>query len=207
MPIFEYEGKKYNVRDEHMDQFINEFPDATSVMERDGKKYRVKSSDYKTFLSEKLQEAVKSDVDASAPQQKKKAAFAEQTARMLEGGKEQAQQVARNSDWNFRDSEGAAQPQKTEVWRAPLQPAKDATEELRFPYAPYSVPQDDPESASKQTGRAQVKSREDANRLQVANLTAFIDKEMERRGRELDAEAQARQKYWWNFFLAYSFRL
>ena len=198
MPIFEYEGKKYNVRDEHMDQFINEFPDATSVMERDGKKYRVKSSDYKTFLSEKPQESVKSDVDASAPQQKKKAVFAEQTAQMLEGGKEQARQVARNSDWNFRDSEGAAQPQKTEVWRAPLQPAKDATEELRFPYAPYSVPQDDPESASKQTGRAQVKSMQDANRLQVANLTAFIDKEMERRGRELDAEAQARQKYWWN---------
>lgn len=198
MPIFEYEGKKYNVRDEHMDQFINEFPDATSVMERDGKKYRVKSSDYKTFLSEKPQESVKSDVDASAPQQKKKAVFAEQTAQMLEGGKEQARQVARNSDWNFRDSEGAAQPQKTEVWRAPLQPAKDATEELRFPYAPYSVPQDDSESASKQTDRAQVKSREDANRLQVANLTAFIDKEMERRGRELDAEAQARQKYWWN---------
>lgn len=198
MPIFEYEGKKYNVRDEHMDQFINEFPDATSVMERDGKKYRVKSSDYKTFLSEKPQEAVKSDVDASAPQQKKKAVFAEQTAQMLEGGKEQARQVARNSDWNFRDSEGAAQPQKTEVWRAPLQPAKDATEELRFPYAPYSVPHDDPESASKQTDRAQVKSMQDANRLQVANLTAFIDKEMERRGRELDAEAQARQKYWWN---------
>lgn len=198
MPIFEYEGKKYNVRDEHMDQFINEFPDATSVMERDGKKYRVKSSDYKTFLSEKPQESVKSDVDASAPQQKKKAVFAAQTAQMLEGGKEQARQVARNSDWNFRDSEGAAQPQKTEVWRAPLQPAKDATEELRFPYAPYSVPQDDPESASKQTGRAQVKSMQDANRLQVANLTAFIDKEMERRGRELDAEAQARQKYWWN---------
>ncbi len=198
MPIFEYEGKKYNVRDEHMDQFINEFPDATSVMERDGKKYRVKSSDYKTFLSEKPQESVKSDVDASAPQQKKKTVFAEQTAQMLEGGKEQARQVARNSDWNFRDSEGAAQPQKTEVWRAPLQPAKDATEELRFPYAPYSVPPDNPESSSKQTDRAQVKSREDANRLQVANLTAFIDKEMERRGRELDAEAQARQKYWWN---------
>lgn len=198
MPIFEYEGKKYNVRDEHMDQFINEFPNATSVMERDGKKYRVKSSDYKTFLSEKPQEAVKSDVDASAPQQKKKAVFAEQTAQMLEGGKEQARQVARNSDWNFQDSEGAAQPQKTEVWRAPLQPAKDATEELRFPYAPYSVPQDDPESASKQTDRAQVKSREDANRLQVAELTAFIDKEMDRRGRELDAEAQTRQKYWWN---------
>lgn len=198
MPIFEYEGKKYNVRDEHMDQFMNDFPDATSVMERDGKKYRVKSSDYKTFLSEKPQESVKSDVDASAPQQKKKAVFAEQTAQMLEGGKEQARQVARNSDWNFRDSEGAAQPQKTEVWRAPLQPAKDATEELRFPYAPYSVPQDDPESASKQTGRAQVKSMQDANRLQVANLTAFIDKEMDRRGRELDAEAQkAERKYWW----------
>lgn len=52
MPIFEYEGKKYNVKDEHIDSFMKDYPDATSILERGGKKYRVRSADYKTFMSE-----------------------------------------------------------------------------------------------------------------------------------------------------------
>ncbi len=52
MPIFEYNGKKYNVKDEHIDSFTNDYPEASTIMEREGKKYRVKSADYKTFLSE-----------------------------------------------------------------------------------------------------------------------------------------------------------
>lgn len=52
MPIFEYNGKKYNVKDEHIDNFMKDFPDASTIMEREGKKYRVKSADYKTFMSE-----------------------------------------------------------------------------------------------------------------------------------------------------------
>lgn len=55
MPIFEYNGKKYNVRDEHIDSFMEDFPDASTIMEREGKKYRVKSADYKTFMSEQQQ--------------------------------------------------------------------------------------------------------------------------------------------------------
>lgn len=55
MPIFEYNGKKYNVRDEHIDSFMKDFPDASTVMEREGKKYRVKSADYRTFMSEQQQ--------------------------------------------------------------------------------------------------------------------------------------------------------
>lgn len=52
MPIFEYEGKRYNVKDEHIDSFMKDYPDATSILERGGKKYRVRSADYKTFMSE-----------------------------------------------------------------------------------------------------------------------------------------------------------
>ena len=55
MPIFEYNGKKYNVRDEHIDSFMKDFPNASTIMEREGKKYRVKSADYKTFMSEQQQ--------------------------------------------------------------------------------------------------------------------------------------------------------
>lgn len=55
MPIFEYNGKKYNVRDEHIDSFMKDFPDASTVMEREGKKYRVKSAGYRTFMSEQQQ--------------------------------------------------------------------------------------------------------------------------------------------------------
>lgn len=52
MAIFEFEGKRYRVRDEHIERFAKDFPDATSIMERNGKRYRVKSSDYKVFMSE-----------------------------------------------------------------------------------------------------------------------------------------------------------
>jgi len=55
MPIFEYNGKKYNVRDEHIDSFMKDFPDASTIMEHEGKKYRVKSADYRTFMSEQQQ--------------------------------------------------------------------------------------------------------------------------------------------------------
>lgn len=55
MPIFEYNGKKYNVREEHIDSFMKDFPDASTIMEREGKKYRVKSADFKTFMSEQQQ--------------------------------------------------------------------------------------------------------------------------------------------------------
>ena len=55
MPIFEYNGKKCNVRDEHIDSFMKDFPDASTIMEREGKKYRVKSADYRTFMSEQQQ--------------------------------------------------------------------------------------------------------------------------------------------------------
>ena len=55
MPIFEYNGKKYNVKDEHIDSFMKDFPEASTIMEREGKKYRVRSADYRTFLSEQQQ--------------------------------------------------------------------------------------------------------------------------------------------------------
>lgn len=66
MPIFEYEGKKYNVNEEHIENFINDFPNATTILERDGKKYRVKSSDYSSFLSEHITKPItKEDIPTS----------------------------------------------------------------------------------------------------------------------------------------------
>ena len=43
------------MRDEHIDSFMKDFPDASTIMEREGKKYRVKSADYRTFMSEQQQ--------------------------------------------------------------------------------------------------------------------------------------------------------
>jgi len=70
MAIFEFEGKRYRVRDEHIERFAKDFPDATSIMERNGKRYRVKSSDYKVFMSEvpenSTQEQPRQQADLSA---------------------------------------------------------------------------------------------------------------------------------------------
>lgn len=67
MPIFEYNGKKYNVKDEHIENFMKDFPDASTIMERDGKKYRVRSADYTTFMSQPQQEAKQPEQPAAAP--------------------------------------------------------------------------------------------------------------------------------------------
>lgn len=50
MPIFEFDGKKYDVEDRYMNDFSKAFPDATSVFERENKRYRVKASDYGSFM-------------------------------------------------------------------------------------------------------------------------------------------------------------
>lgn len=49
MPVFEHNGKKYNVQDAHLEKFKSLYPDASAIMERDGKKYRVKIGDYGAF--------------------------------------------------------------------------------------------------------------------------------------------------------------
>ncbi|MDO4527599.1 MAG: hypothetical protein Q4C03_02295, partial [bacterium] len=40
------------MKDEHIDSFVKDFPEASTMMEREGKKYRVKSADYKSFMTE-----------------------------------------------------------------------------------------------------------------------------------------------------------
>ena len=50
MPIFEFDGKRYDVEDRYMNDFSKAFPDATSVFERENKRYRVKASDYGSFM-------------------------------------------------------------------------------------------------------------------------------------------------------------
>ena len=63
MPIFENNGRKYNVKDEHINNFLAEFPNSSTIMERNGKKYRVKSADYKAFLEE-FDDPIQEGIDA-----------------------------------------------------------------------------------------------------------------------------------------------
>ena len=41
MPIFEYQGKKYNVPDNYINDFVKDYPEATTIVERAKKKYRI----------------------------------------------------------------------------------------------------------------------------------------------------------------------
>ncbi|MBQ1981511.1 MAG: hypothetical protein II226_09520, partial [Alistipes sp.] len=52
MPIFEYQGKTYDVADQYIDSFAEEFPDAKTMIDQDGNNYSVKSKYYKDFLNE-----------------------------------------------------------------------------------------------------------------------------------------------------------
>lgn len=52
MPVFELEGKRYNVDDKYLEDFSKEFPNATSVFDKNNKRYRVKASDYNAFMQD-----------------------------------------------------------------------------------------------------------------------------------------------------------
>lgn len=52
MPIFEYNGRRFDVKDEDVESFISEAPDAVSNQEFGGKKYKVKASDYKQWMAD-----------------------------------------------------------------------------------------------------------------------------------------------------------
>ena len=52
MPIFEYNGRRFDVNDEDVENFIAEAPDAVSNQEFGGKKYKVKASDYKQWMTD-----------------------------------------------------------------------------------------------------------------------------------------------------------
>lgn len=49
MPIFEWEGTRYNVKEEDVEKFASKYPESTTIEEREGKKYRIKSKDYQAF--------------------------------------------------------------------------------------------------------------------------------------------------------------
>ena len=50
MPVFETNGKKWNVPEERLKDFAQQYPDAYTVEERDGKRYRVDVGDYQRFI-------------------------------------------------------------------------------------------------------------------------------------------------------------
>lgn len=52
MPIFEYNNKKYDISDNEVADFANDFPEATSVYEANGKKYRINASETGDFLKD-----------------------------------------------------------------------------------------------------------------------------------------------------------
>ena len=114
MPIFEYNGKKYNVKDEHIENFMKDFPDASTIMERDGKKYRVRSADYTTFLSQPQQEAKQPEqtvapapvsTTAEAPEVEEAAqpALTEQDKMRFNAGIEQMKRRTQQSMDEFND--------------------------------------------------------------------------------------------------------
>lgn len=49
MPIFDLNGKKYDVEDKYLDAFSKQNPDAYAIEEREGKRYKVRAKDYGNF--------------------------------------------------------------------------------------------------------------------------------------------------------------
>ena len=61
MPIFELDGKKYDVEDKHLDSFATKYPEAYTVGEKDGKKWKVRAKNYNRFLNSSTESVAKEE--------------------------------------------------------------------------------------------------------------------------------------------------
>lgn len=52
MPIFEYNNKRYDISDNEVADFANDFPEAISVYEANGKKYKINASETGDFIKD-----------------------------------------------------------------------------------------------------------------------------------------------------------
>ena len=196
MPIFEYNGKKYNVRDEHIDQFAEKYPDATTVMENEGKKWKVKPSNYNAFVSQFQQPKedattvkVKDEVAKDKPIETQPIA-----ADTISTPKEKVE-VNDNTTNNNQVINVGEPPKFGPVFttKKPQIINNAASEKLAeiskaqrtVPAAPKVEFNLDPNIRKFE----EYRTHQDANRQQVKDLAVSIDAELDRRGKELDAEA------------------
>ncbi len=201
MPIFEYNGKKYNVRDEHIDQFAEKYPDATTVMENEGKKWKVKPSNYNAFVSRFQQPKedtttvkVKDEVAKDKPIKTQPI-----TSDTISISKEKVEvnDDATNNNQVINDGEPPKfgpvfTTKKPQIINnaASEKLAEIAKAQRTVPAAPKVEFNLDPNIRKFE----EYRTRQDANRQQVKDLAVSIDAELDRRGKELDAEAAKQQQ-------------
>ena len=165
MPIFEYQGKTYDVADQYIDSFAEEFPDAKTMIDQDGNNYSVKSKYYKDFLNE---------FSAPRPEIQKAMATTYSVAPEPSEGAEEVNLV------DLAKGSGRAKISAPKPSADMIEPMK--TDSIR----PSAIPMLEVEEKS----NAVKDAEREANRVQVAQLSARIKNEMDRRGAELDAIAK-----------------
>ena len=165
MPIFEYQGKTYDVADQYIDSFAEEFPDAKTMIDQDGNNYSVKSKYYKDFLNE---------FSAPRPEIQKAMATTYSVAPEPSEGAEEVNPV------DLAKGSGRAKISAPKPSADMIEPMK--TDSIR----PSAIPMLEVEEKS----NAVKDAEREANRVQVAQLSARIKNEMDRRGAELDAIAK-----------------
>ncbi|MBQ1980112.1 MAG: hypothetical protein II226_02370, partial [Alistipes sp.] len=165
MPIFEYQGKTYDVADQYIDSFAKEFPDAKTMIDQDGNNYSVKSKYYKDFLNE---------FSVPRPEIQKAMATTYSVAPEPSVGAEEVNLV------DPAKGSGRAKISAPKPSADMIEPMK--TDSIQ----PSAIPMLEVEEKS----NAVKDAEREANRVQVAQLSAHIKNEMDRRGAELDAIAK-----------------
>ena len=65
MPIFEVNGKRYDVAEEYIEDFAKEFPNAYTTQEYNGNKLNVKVGDYQSFLNALNESSIEEPTDST----------------------------------------------------------------------------------------------------------------------------------------------
>lgn len=66
MPIFEVNGKRYDVAEEYIEDFAKEFPNAYTTQEYNGNKLNVKVGDYQSFLNALNESPIEEPADSTS---------------------------------------------------------------------------------------------------------------------------------------------
>lgn len=183
MPKYIVNGTTYNIPGDKVDSFEKRYPQAQIEYVNEGTTFQIPLEKRDRFLQKYPKATFEAPVAVEQPTESEEPIVPVQN------------NPAKNNFYDNVESDADVTPQP---WRAPLVPS-ESDEQISndqiprfYDYSSYLKEEQPTAPDAEQLGER----LEQANRVQVADLSSFIDKELSRRGKELDQSAHDRKNWW-----------
>lgn len=186
MPKYIVDGTTYNIPNDKVDSFEKRYPQAQIEYVNEGTTFQIPLEKRDRFLQKYPKATFEAPVAVEQPTESEEPIVPEQNI------------PAKNNFYENVESSDADVTPQPQPWRAPLVPSESdeqiANDQIPrfYDYSSYLKEEQQTVSDAEQLGER----LEQANRIQVADLSSFIDKELARRGQELDQSAHDRKNWW-----------